>query len=162
STTKTDSPDPVLVGDDLTYDIVVANNGPDGAAGVTMTDTLPAGVTFRSVDTSSGTCSQSAGTVTCDVDALDVDAQVTVTVVVTPNETGTITNQASVASSTDDPDGSNNTATETTTVNPPPAGGVETGAGGTAPRPAWPMIVVGLLLLAAGVLVRRRRGPAED
>lgn len=38
----TDSPDPVRVGSTLTYTITVRNNGPDMAAGVTLTDTLPA------------------------------------------------------------------------------------------------------------------------
>ena len=38
SVTKTDSPDPVRSGGNLTYTITVTNNGPDAATGVTMTD----------------------------------------------------------------------------------------------------------------------------
>jgi uncharacterized repeat protein (TIGR01451 family) len=45
---KADSPDPVTVGDNLTYTITVTNNGPDAAANVVVTDTLPSGVTFVS------------------------------------------------------------------------------------------------------------------
>ena len=41
SVTKSDSPDPVLVGDPLAYTVTVANNGPAEATGVVLTDTLP-------------------------------------------------------------------------------------------------------------------------
>ena len=45
SITKTDSPDPVLAGAPLAYTITVSNAGPSTAHGVTVVDTLPAGVT---------------------------------------------------------------------------------------------------------------------
>src|SRR5262249_44450227 len=41
----TDSPDPVAGGDPLTYLLAVANNGPNSASSITVTDTLPAGLT---------------------------------------------------------------------------------------------------------------------
>src|SRR5437762_2317259 len=41
SITKTDWPDPVAPGTNLTYRIRVANAGPDPAAAVTMTDVIP-------------------------------------------------------------------------------------------------------------------------
>ena len=47
--TKTDSPDPVTEGDDLTYTIQIHNAGPDIATGVTMTDVLPPNTTFVSL-----------------------------------------------------------------------------------------------------------------
>ena len=43
---KSDTPDPVVVGDQLTYLLFIANLGPDDATGVVITDTLPAGVNF--------------------------------------------------------------------------------------------------------------------
>src|SRR5207247_1918041 len=52
SVTKTDSPDPVTEGDNLTYTIMVHNAGPQTATGVTMTDVLPPDTTFVSLSTS--------------------------------------------------------------------------------------------------------------
>src|SRR5206468_7856787 len=48
SVTKTDSPDPVTAGQNLTYTIIVTNNGPSDAQGVSLTDTIPANTTFVS------------------------------------------------------------------------------------------------------------------
>jgi uncharacterized repeat protein (TIGR01451 family) len=117
SIAKSDAPDPVIVGETLTYTLTVANNGPDDATEVTVTDTLPAGVAF--VSATAG-CVNSAGTVTCTVGALTNGATATMTITVTaPTTPGTISNTASVTGSPADPDGANNLATETTVVNPP-------------------------------------------
>ena len=58
SLTKSDAPDPVLAGQLLTYTLTVAQRGPSSATGVTVTDTLPAGVTFDSATSSQGSCSR--------------------------------------------------------------------------------------------------------
>jgi uncharacterized repeat protein (TIGR01451 family) len=42
SVTKTDSPDPVVAGTNLTYTVTVSNAGPLAAAGAAASDTLPA------------------------------------------------------------------------------------------------------------------------
>ncbi|HEY3582719.1 MAG TPA: Ig-like domain-containing protein, partial [Pyrinomonadaceae bacterium] len=52
--TKTDSPDPVIAGTNLTYTINFVNNGPN-AAGATVTDATPAGTTFVSASVDTGT-----------------------------------------------------------------------------------------------------------
>ncbi len=115
SITKADSPDPVHVGDELTYTLTVTNNGPQDATGVTVVDTLPAGVTYVSA---SDICTEAAGVVTCTVGALPVDGVVEFTIVVTADAEGTVTNTANVDGNEFDPVGANNTATTETTIIP--------------------------------------------
>ncbi|MBI3457802.1 MAG: DUF11 domain-containing protein [Candidatus Rokubacteria bacterium] len=118
--TKTDSPDPVQVGQDLTYTITVTNNGPDTATGVGVTDPVPATVSLKSATASQGTCSGTA-TVTCNLGSLAGSGTATVTIVVTPNSAGGISNTATVgATSPSDPNPANNSATAITMVNAPP------------------------------------------
>jgi uncharacterized repeat protein (TIGR01451 family) len=116
SVSKTDSPDPVRVGQNLTYSLAVHNAGPDSAATVQVSDTLPAGVNYVSASSSVGSCTGTS-TVSCSLGTLASDANETVTIVVTPTATGTLTNTATVASTTADTDGTNNSSTATTTVN---------------------------------------------
>jgi uncharacterized repeat protein (TIGR01451 family) len=52
--TKTDSPDPVIAGNNITYTINFKNNGPN-ASGATVTDATPAGTTFVSASVTTGT-----------------------------------------------------------------------------------------------------------
>ena len=119
--TKTDAPDPVAVGSPLTYTLTATNNGPSPATGVTVTDTLPANVTFVSATPSQGTCTQAGGTVTCPLGALASGASATVTIQVTPTAAAggtTLTNTAQVTANEADPNPANNTATATTAVTP--------------------------------------------
>ncbi len=108
-----DSPDPLSFGSNLTYTITVTNNGELTATGVTLTDTLPAGATFVSANSSAGTCSGTT-TVTCGLGTLSAGTTVTVTIVVTPPG-GTITNTATATINEAEPS-ANNTATAETLV----------------------------------------------
>src|SRR5262245_46632514 len=115
--TKSDSPDPVAVGQLLTYTLEVTNNGPDSATGVVATDTLPPTVSFVSASTG---CTNNSGTVTCPLHLSSPMApgiSVRRTITVTPDAAGTITNSASVSGDQTDPVSSDNAASETTTVN---------------------------------------------
>jgi uncharacterized repeat protein (TIGR01451 family) len=117
SIAKTDSPDPVAVGQPLTYTLTANNNGPVNASGVSVVDQLPAGVSFVSAAASQGTCTQTNGTVTCALGNLPSGSHATVTIKVTPQQEGAITNTASISSSDEpDADDSNNSATAETTV----------------------------------------------
>jgi uncharacterized repeat protein (TIGR01451 family) len=119
--TKTDSPDPVLVGGTLTYTLTVTNNGPNSATGVTLTDTLPANVTFVSSNPAAPTCSQAAGVVTCNLGTIASGANSVVTISVTPQAAAvpSVTNSASVTAAEVDPNSADNTnISQTTTVNP--------------------------------------------
>ena len=119
SVTKTDSPDPVTAGNNLTYTVIITNNGSNAATGVTLTDTLPASVTFVSATATQGSCAQSGGTVTCSIGSLANSATATATIVVTPTTAGTITNTANVTGNGSDPNTANNTATASTVVSEP-------------------------------------------
>ncbi|MFL5901738.1 MAG: hypothetical protein ACJ75S_11130 [Solirubrobacterales bacterium] len=154
---KSDSPDPVLVGTVLTYTIQVANLGPQGATGVTVTDELPAHVTFISASASAGSCEQKGKRVTCNLGNLGVDPTkanaVTVTIQVRPTKTGTITNTASVDSIENDPVAVNNEATVSTQVTTPAQAVSCRGATATVPGTpgadrlvgtAGPDVIVGL------------------
>lgn len=113
---KMDSPDPVTAGNNLTYTIRINNNGPDTATGVTLIDTLPQSVSF--VSTTSPVCSESGGSVTCNLGTLASADTATIVMVVTPTTAGTITNSVSVSSNELDPYKSNNTDVEDTTISP--------------------------------------------
>ena len=116
SVTKSDSPDPVTKGSALTYTIVVTNNGPGSAAGVQLTDALPANGQFVSVTSTAGSCTQLGGLVACHLGALSNGTSVTVTIIVTPKKVGTLTNTVQVNSISPDPNPANNMDIEQTAV----------------------------------------------
>lgn len=112
----TDTPDPTPAGGQLTYTLNVANNGPDDATGVQVTNTLPAGVTLLSVTPSQGTCSGTS-VLTCNLGAIANNASSTIQIVVTvPNIATTLTNTVTSTRQEPDTNSSNNNATELTTV----------------------------------------------
>jgi uncharacterized repeat protein (TIGR01451 family) len=124
SLAKSDSPDPVTSGTQLTYTIEVRNQGPDAATEVAITDDFPGAVDFLSATPSAGTCDPpKGGKVTCTLPSLAEDAVATLVVVVTvTKKTGSITNTASVQSAVADPQPANNLDTEVTQVVQPVGG----------------------------------------
>ena len=124
--TKIATPDPDLVGQNLTYTITVQNTGTADAANTVVTDSLPAGMTFVSATSSAGTTTQSGGTVTANLGTLAAGATDTITIIVSPTSPGTFTNSATV--STTSPNSNTNlTAAVSSTVNT--SGGQGGGAG---------------------------------
>ncbi|MEZ4617124.1 MAG: DUF11 domain-containing protein [Caldilineaceae bacterium] len=66
--TKTATVNTATIGQTFTYSVEVKNLGDDDAQSVTMTDTLPAGVTYISTSAPANvTCSEASGLVTCDL-----------------------------------------------------------------------------------------------
>jgi uncharacterized repeat protein (TIGR01451 family) len=125
--TKSDAPDPVSSGNNITYTINFKNNGPSAANSVALSDAVPANTTFVSVTTPAGwtrTDSVAVGgtgtlTFTKNADAADQEtASFTIVVKVGSGVAAgtTITNTATVSSPKADSDTNNNTATATTTT----------------------------------------------
>src|SRR5205814_5040495 len=74
------TPAPPITGTNFTYTIIVTNRGPDAATNVTMIDVLPTDVSFASVASSQGNCTNHGGIVTCDLAFLTNGASATVTI----------------------------------------------------------------------------------
>jgi uncharacterized repeat protein (TIGR01451 family) len=115
SIVKTSAPATPIVGQPLTYTLTVSNAGPDTAEQVTVTDVLPAGLTF---DSASAPCSyeNASRTVTCNLGSLTNGAQQAVDIKVLPSMSGPISNTATVTSGISDPGGGNNSATREVSV----------------------------------------------
>lgn len=109
------APASVAQNSNVTFTATVVNNGPLAATNATLTDTLPAGATFVSANSTVGSCSGTT-TVTCTIGTMNSAATATVTIVVTATQSGTLTNTVNVTSGVPDPNLTNNSATTNTTV----------------------------------------------
>jgi uncharacterized repeat protein (TIGR01451 family) len=114
---KADAPDPIQPGSDLNYTVTVANNGPEVAQDVTVTDILPAVGQFGSAAASQGSCgSPTAAILTCSLGSLDSGSAATVQIVFRPTTEGALVNNAAVLGTTLDLNPLNNAAVAITTV----------------------------------------------
>ena len=106
-------PNPVNPGQNITYSIVVQNNGPSTATGVTVSDPTPTGIAFLSV--SGSTCTSFP----CPIGTLNAGQSVTLTSMYNVPSTysgGPIVNTASVSEVETDPNIADNQSTTTTNV----------------------------------------------
>jgi uncharacterized repeat protein (TIGR01451 family) len=108
------APGTALVNSLLTYTLSVRNQGTANAADVVVSDTLPAGLQFVST---SAPCTQALGVVTCDLGTVapsgEVDLSIQATVIA---PSGTITNTATVSTSSPETNTTNNTSSASTAV----------------------------------------------
>ncbi len=111
-----------VVGQDLDFTVEVTNAGPtDDPGPVTVTDTLPTGLTYVAASGDGWDCAASGATVTCTRDAgLSVDASsaITLRVAVGPAAYPSVTNTVAVGSPAEDLDPSNNVAQDPADVTP--------------------------------------------
>jgi uncharacterized repeat protein (TIGR01451 family) len=123
-------PSSVTAGTNATYTVTVTNGGPNAAAGVVLTDTLPAGATFVSMTQTAGTdaytLSQSGSTASETAAAsIASGSSDTFSLVVTAPVSATpgsaFNDSASISATTADPSTSNNSATATGSIVGPPA-----------------------------------------
>ncbi|HEX3542519.1 MAG TPA: SBBP repeat-containing protein [Acidimicrobiales bacterium] len=88
------------VGQPVVYTATVRNDGTQhDATGVTVTDTLPPGLSLVSASASKGSCATSGQTATCQLGTVARGQAATVTLTATATATGTLTNVATVTSS---------------------------------------------------------------
>lgn len=128
----------------LTYTVTVTNGGPAAATGVSLTNTLPLGMTNLSVSISpSGSNSVVGNVVTCSLGTLANGATSVVTITGTPGTAGTFTNLAQVGSSLPDSFKGNNSASVKTVVEAPQFNASRSGNVLTI---SWPSAATGYVL----------------
>lgn len=123
--TKDDGLETYLPGMDVTYTIVLTNNGPNAAENVTFVDDTPANTTITSWE-----C-QVLGNVTCpnesgagDINEIiplfpvGTEFRYTVNMTISLLKSGDLVNTASIAADTEDPDVNNNNASDTDAQQP--------------------------------------------
>jgi uncharacterized repeat protein (TIGR01451 family) len=155
--TKSDSPDPVKSGNNITYTINVTTAGPSDAQYVVMSDTVPANTTFVSMTAPvDWTCSTPSfggtGTVSCSRATLPAGSSTqTFTMIVKVNQEFTgasISNTATVSSTTSEPspDSNSNTTSTTTAVQAQSAVAVTKQISGLPPGSQPPTVAAGNLV----------------
>ena len=113
-----DAPDPVLVGQTLTYTVSVTNRGPSIASGVTVTNVLPVSVGILGVFPSQGFATTVGNVIVWNLGSLVNGSVAALTIQVNPTLEGNISATSSVTANQTDPLLGNNSATATTTVGP--------------------------------------------
>ncbi|MEE8594032.1 MAG: hypothetical protein V3T03_07895, partial [Candidatus Bipolaricaulota bacterium] len=111
---KSDSPDPVHVGAELTYSVILANHGPSEAISIHVVDALPSNLLAPEI--SFDTTSWESWDGILSFPSLGVNETMRFLVRGTASASGVLTNVIEVRAETPDPDMSNNRATELTTV----------------------------------------------
>ena len=111
-----DTPDPVGVGENLTYEIEIANHGPSDATNVSLQNWLPEYVNLISATPATGSCAQSNRVVTCNIGNLAAGNSTRLTLIVKTLSAGSIVDTAAVMADEVDPWPANNTARQTTVV----------------------------------------------
>jgi uncharacterized repeat protein (TIGR01451 family) len=153
-------PATVAAGSSVTYTVTVTNQGPSNAAGVSLSDAVPASTTFLSATQTSGpafNCVKPAvgagGTITCSIATLPAGATATFSFVfqVSPAAVGSISNTASLTSGTTDPTPGNNASTASVTVTAPAPVAIPTLSSAL-------LVLLGLALGMAGLWRLRRDG----
>ena len=117
----TATPNPVVVGSNLTYAVTITNHGPWTATGVALTSTIPSGAAFVSAAPSVGTIATNSGAVVWTFGTLLKDAVATATIIVKPGVPGSAVSTSSALAVESDPNLENNVATMSNVVISPVA-----------------------------------------
>jgi hypothetical protein len=166
------APDTVVVGNNYTVTVTIANGAVDSDTNVKLvTDALPSTVTFVSATAADGsvnTCAEVSGVVTCTIGELDGTSSATVILTLTASATGDATIAASVTS-TGEPDASadpNNTASVLTKVTSASSGGGGGGFCSYHPNGKFDPVLPGMVFMSLFYLMwsssRSRRKDAKS
>jgi uncharacterized repeat protein (TIGR01451 family) len=115
-----DAPSSVTLGSSLSYTLTLTNDGTAGATGVTLIDTLPAGVNFVSA---TGTVMPENSILRFDVGNLGAGASVSFRITVKANVASALTNEATASLDQLDRTPADNSLVQITTVAPVAADG---------------------------------------
>jgi uncharacterized repeat protein (TIGR01451 family) len=108
--TKSGAPATQILGTgNITWTMVVTNNGPDTDTNVKVSDPMPTGNTYVSSTTTQGSCTGGA-TLNCDLGTMTAGQQITITLVTTPSAVGVQTNVATVSGDKPETNVANNMA----------------------------------------------------
>jgi uncharacterized repeat protein (TIGR01451 family) len=111
--TQSPSTNLVLLGQNLSYTLSISNLGSQAVSSASITDAIPANVTFSSA---SPGCVFTNGMVICNIGAMNAGDSNGVTITVTPLAVGSVTNIVTVGSELLDPVTANNSSTNVTSV----------------------------------------------
>jgi RHS repeat-associated protein/uncharacterized repeat protein (TIGR01451 family) len=122
--TSLHAPAQVRANSPLIYTLVLTNFGPDSADSVTVSDTLPTGLSFVSCQsTGGGVCGDTGNNRTVSFASLAAGASAVITLTTSVNCSGAdgtlINNTASVSATSSEPNSGNNSAMATTTITNP-------------------------------------------
>ena len=110
------------MGSTITYTVTVTNLGPDPADAVTLTDTVPQGLTLLSAVPSVGQCVPGDLGNVCNLGTLANQGSATIVIQFTAISAQPVNHTAAASTTTSDPVAANNTATDTTMVVYQPCG----------------------------------------
>jgi uncharacterized repeat protein (TIGR01451 family) len=144
-----DAPDPVFVGSNLVYTIIITNAGPVTALNVRLTNALPSSVTLKSASTTAGALATNANPIIGTLGDIPNPGSAKIILTVVPTLNGTITNVASVGSDSFDANPGNNSVTTTTTVWPLPYLSITNLMSNGLVKITWPAPLSGFTLLSS-------------
>jgi uncharacterized repeat protein (TIGR01451 family) len=104
-----DAPDPVYVGNPVTYTINARNFGPAAQEGVVVSSFLPAHSTFLGATNPWGSCTVTDQVVHCTIEALPGETAATLWITASLNAGGRLTNRVTITGPLPDPVPDNNT-----------------------------------------------------
>ena len=139
-----------MTGANATYSIAIGNNGVTSVGPITVTDTLPATLTFVSAGGVGWSCAAAGQVVTCTSPAA-IPGSITLIVRPDADAVPAVTNNALVSGG-GDCDVTNNATADVAVVTP--------AAGSPVPVPTlseWAMMMLAVALAVAGALALRRR-----